>query len=365
MERDVGRSRATRAPAASAGSRRSPGSCSSVAATPLAAGPLSRTRSAVAGGRYGPSTASGKSPMICVGGVARGQSAAEERVQRLEARRAVARGRGRPQREEPGAHLHRPAHRLRLAVGHHERRGDAPRRCAMLFASSASGASSTSRFRRTTRVVARAAAARVRAVATTSTRSPSESVPASSWLRLAEDGDRALLARELGEDAALRERRELAERDLLALVDRVGDDLRGQRRRARRPSRRRRARVGPISRLQVAAAGDGRALGAGRDVARGDEDLHQAGALVDVVPVADDVDADEHGREHGERHRQRSGFEFWAWSRSVPFAFYLVSVMTCTPKSLSGIGDRVAGGEVGRDEGHEVAGEHVVVAGPT
>ena len=112
------------APAASAGSATIAGSCSSVAATPSAAGPLSRTRRLRwRCGRYCPSTLSGKSPAICASAVAGGRPRAEEGVQRLEARPcccADARS-GRSARNQVLV-LHRPAHRLGLAVGHHERR---------------------------------------------------------------------------------------------------------------------------------------------------------------------------------------------------------------------------------------------------
>ncbi len=57
--------------------------------------------------------------------------------------------------------------------------------------------------------------------------------------RLAGNDHRALLARELGEDAALRDRLELAKRDLLALVDRAGSHQGRQRRTARDGARER------------------------------------------------------------------------------------------------------------------------------
>ena len=50
--------------------------------------------------------------------------------------------------------------------------------------------------------------------------------------RIAADGDRPFLARELGKNAGLRDRPELAERDLLALLDRSRCDKRGERRAA-------------------------------------------------------------------------------------------------------------------------------------
>ncbi len=238
------------------------GSCSSVAPRHCsAAGPLSRTRSPLVG---------------CVAVTllidalrevagdlrrrrGRRQSAREERVQRLEARLCCCVGRcGRPQREEPGASLHRPAHRLGLAVGHHElrRRSSRRRRCSPPSRRRAPRGRAGSAGRHAS---SRAWAARrvYRTVATTSTRSPSVSVPASSWFGSPEHGDRALLARELGEDAALREPAELAQRDLLALVDRIGGDERRQRRRAHDRARDDRA-AGHRLGLQVAAARDRR-----------------------------------------------------------------------------------------------------------
>src|SRR5262247_2928910 len=91
------------------------GSCPSVAATLVAAAPLSSTRRL--GCRW---------PLRLIdalrevaddvgGGGARRQPLRQERVQRLELGLALARVVGRTQREEPGAHLHRPAHRLGLA----------------------------------------------------------------------------------------------------------------------------------------------------------------------------------------------------------------------------------------------------------
>src|SRR5262245_61250164 len=100
----------------------SEGALSSVAATLVAAGPLSRTPSCVVG--LVARLATGALREVAgdfPGGLVGRQGTAEEGLQRLERDRAVLRVRGWPQREEPEAVLHRPAHRLRLAIGHDER----------------------------------------------------------------------------------------------------------------------------------------------------------------------------------------------------------------------------------------------------
>src|SRR3954454_17359959 len=100
-----------------------PGSCSSVGKSVLAAGPLSRIR-----------RPAGWCPLRLIDGLreraadlavccVRGQAASEDRMERLQAGLAAAWRLGGPQREEPGAHLHPPAHRLCLPVGNHDRRG--------------------------------------------------------------------------------------------------------------------------------------------------------------------------------------------------------------------------------------------------
>ena len=159
-------------------------------------------------------------------------------MERLQARRAVARDLGRPQREEPGAHLHRPAHRLCLAVGHHDRRRD------LLVRAQALRLVGVGSFEheQVLQDDARRRAGWPRVVP-----NGRDDIDAVAILdragqhlaRCAEDGDGALPARELGEDAGLRERLELAERDLLALVDRIGGRPWRSAAQRSRPSRRR------------------------------------------------------------------------------------------------------------------------------
>src|SRR5580765_4514883 len=84
-----------------------PGSCSSVPASALAAGPLRRIRSPVEWCPLRLIDSLREAPAdLRVGGGAR-QPAPENRMERLQSRRAVARDLGRAQGEEPGAHLHR------------------------------------------------------------------------------------------------------------------------------------------------------------------------------------------------------------------------------------------------------------------
>src|SRR5215813_11287226 len=105
------------------------GWCWSIVATPSAAGPLSRTRRPLIPlwpllSICAPCEAAGDLRLRVA--VVR-EAASEERMERLDARLAVPRARGRPQDEVPGRVLERPEHRLALLVGHDER-GRAGRR---------------------------------------------------------------------------------------------------------------------------------------------------------------------------------------------------------------------------------------------
>ena len=260
---------------------------------------------------------------LAVGG-ARRQPAAEERVGASRGSACCSRGIlvGRSAKNQVSFFIAQPiVWAWRSVIT--SRGAGSPRRVRIPFALPASGASSTSRFSQHRRGSSRGLVRAVYSnVATTSTRSPSESVPASSWLGVAEDGDSALAARELGEDAALCERLELAERDLLALVDRVRQRPWTSAAQRSRPSRGRRRGLGtdsssgsrPRRRVEPAVP-----AGMSREATR---TFTRPAPCVDVVPIADDVDADEHGREYGERQRQSDDFEFWVWSREFPFAFY-------------------------------------------
>src|SRR5512132_2209205 len=100
------------------------GWCASIVATPSAAGPLSSTRRPLIPlwpllSICAPSEAAGDLRLRVV--VVR-EAASEERMERLNARLAVPRARGRAQDEVPGRVLQRPEHRLALLVGHDERR---------------------------------------------------------------------------------------------------------------------------------------------------------------------------------------------------------------------------------------------------
>ena len=82
------------------------------------------------------------------------------------------------------------------------------------------------------------------------------------------------------------------------------------------------ARRGDRLRLQISAAGDRRAVGSRRNVARADQDVHEAGAMRDAVPVADDVDADKHGRQGARGRVAERDFEVAIWSQELPLCCY-------------------------------------------
>ena len=244
---DVGRSR--RAPLAASGAdrRRSPARARACAATRVGRGAAQEDAELRLGGvRYWPSTASGNVPTICAactarrGGRGRGTSGGSRGCGLLLRGLAV----GRSARNQVLIFMAQPivwpgwsvitSVAVDVLVG--ARRSRSPRRAP----------SSTSRFRRTTRVVARWTTPRGTGRSRRRRRGRRRrACRRAAGSRLAEDGDRALLAGELGEDAALRERLELAERDLLALVDRVGGRPARSAAPRSRPSRRRRRAGGP------------------------------------------------------------------------------------------------------------------------
>ena len=224
----------------------------------------------------------------------------------------------RPECEEPRACFHRQAS-LCLFVRHDQFAvtvGGAPtdEACA-----ASSGAWRTSRFRSTTRDTARARLLTwYLTVPMTSTgRHRSTFRPSVGSGR--PERRRSLVARKLREDAALRNRHELAQRDLLALVDRPGSNLRGQRRRARDGARDDRAPRHRL-RLEISPSRDRRPVGAGRECRVSPPAPSRGRAMGHAVSVADHVEADEDRGERGQADG-RARFRIRDFvSREIPFA---------------------------------------------
>ena len=85
---------------------------------------------------------------------------------------------------------------------------------------------------------------------------------------------------------------------------------------------------------------------------------------VTLLPVAGDVDADQHRCEDSEPQRQQRDFEFGVWSLGLPFVCSLRERDDVDAEVGCAV-ERSAAGEVCGDEGHEVTGELIASATPS